>query len=393
MRRGRDVYVMGAANVGKSAFVRALLQEMRAFVSTSFDPAARSFGRFLPTESEMPGTTLGIIPLQAFSTGGTLYDTPGVHLFHRVPHILSPGDVRRLHPRKKLRPYVPPTPLTICSGTRVFDDESPVSATYLWGTLARIDVVEAPRDTTLVFYGPQVLKVRSMRLFGVGEVATADDGCEHVKEIDQSNNKDVAPAPGDPGKDVADRQLASAVNPRSGLRQDKDHGTITSIWGSVGEEEVAEVKYVKSQAESELISSISNSLLDAFKESELLLEAGEPHTARPAEAPAGCTKPARSRGPWHEKGSMSTPPGPMFGEASVEMCGGLTLAREVELDCSVLGWRWPDITVSGVPGWISVLVPSGRGRVVLRMWTPRGVEAFIRTPIPVPLPLLNAGRD
>lgn len=39
-RRSRDVYVVGAANVGKSAFVRALLKEV-----AKFDPAASSMGK------------------------------------------------------------------------------------------------------------------------------------------------------------------------------------------------------------------------------------------------------------------------------------------------------------------------------------------------------------
>lgn len=59
--------------VGKSAFVRAMLRDMGHFESDNFDPAAMSNGRYLPVESAMPGTTLGIIPLQAFASGGTLY--------------------------------------------------------------------------------------------------------------------------------------------------------------------------------------------------------------------------------------------------------------------------------------------------------------------------------
>lgn len=39
----------------------------------NFDAAAMASARHLPVESAMPGTTLGLIPLQAFETGGTLY--------------------------------------------------------------------------------------------------------------------------------------------------------------------------------------------------------------------------------------------------------------------------------------------------------------------------------
>ena len=67
-RDGRNVYVVGSANVGKSKFIRALLKEMRKFESNNFDPGAAAHGRFLPMESAMPGTTLGLIPLSVIHT-------------------------------------------------------------------------------------------------------------------------------------------------------------------------------------------------------------------------------------------------------------------------------------------------------------------------------------
>ena len=52
---------------------RAFVKEMSSFSSSQFDAAAVSTGRHLPVESDMPGTTLQIIPLEAFESGGTLY--------------------------------------------------------------------------------------------------------------------------------------------------------------------------------------------------------------------------------------------------------------------------------------------------------------------------------
>ena len=49
------------------------MKEMSNFSSAQFDAAAVSTGRHLPVESAMPGTTLQIIPLQAFESGGVLY--------------------------------------------------------------------------------------------------------------------------------------------------------------------------------------------------------------------------------------------------------------------------------------------------------------------------------
>ena len=76
-RLGRDVYVVGAANVGKTAFVRATLKEMRRMESRHFDSIALLTSKRMPVESTMPGTTLGLVKLGAFSSGGYLYDTPG----------------------------------------------------------------------------------------------------------------------------------------------------------------------------------------------------------------------------------------------------------------------------------------------------------------------------
>ena len=52
---------------------RAFVKEMSSSSSSQFDAAAVSTGRHLPVESAMPGTTLQIIPLEAFQSGGTLY--------------------------------------------------------------------------------------------------------------------------------------------------------------------------------------------------------------------------------------------------------------------------------------------------------------------------------
>ena len=75
-RKGRDVYVLGAANVGKSTFIRAALKAMREEGNFGV-PAKR-----LPTASAMPGTTLGVIPLRAFEGKGVLYDGANGYLAH-----------------------------------------------------------------------------------------------------------------------------------------------------------------------------------------------------------------------------------------------------------------------------------------------------------------------
>eukprot|EP00897_Mesotaenium_endlicherianum_P000469 jgi/Mesen1/10422/ME000082S09929 len=77
-RLGRDVYVLGAANVGKSAFVSALLAAAM---------------RRMPIQSAMPGTTLGPIQIKAFAGGGD-----------------AGRDLPLLAPTRRLRGYVASPP-------------------------------------------------------------------------------------------------------------------------------------------------------------------------------------------------------------------------------------------------------------------------------------------
>ena len=41
-----------------------------------------------------------------------------------------------------------------------------------------------------------------------------------------------------------------------------------------------------------------------------------------------------------------------------------------------------DVSLSGLPGWVSVSAPLATGRITLRVWVPRGSEAFVRPPLP-----------
>eukprot|EP00967_Tisochrysis_lutea_P152471 scaffold298875_cov31-Tisochrysis_lutea.AAC.2 len=65
-REGRDIFVLGAANVGKSAFLKELIPLI--------SPSAP---RYLPISASTPGTTLSLLPIDCFSGGSQLYDTPG----------------------------------------------------------------------------------------------------------------------------------------------------------------------------------------------------------------------------------------------------------------------------------------------------------------------------
>ncbi|GMH44225.1 hypothetical protein BSKO_12159 [Bryopsis sp. KO-2023] len=347
-RRGRDVFVVGAANVGKSAFVNALLKEMQDFASVNFDLQAKSKSGFLPMESAMPGTTLGIIQVDAFSNGGNLYDTPGLHLFHRVPHLLSPEEMTKLQPRRRLRPYIAPSPLALTmqqSSSRMpnsepsfeqFPEPEFVSGCYSWGSLARIEILEAPPSTEIVFYGPNALRVDAEAL---------DVGLEETK----------------PGEEEEEEQ------------------DIRNLWGDLFSEnsETGDLDQATVSSKKEIPSSDwTQDLSDAFDQTvELEQQSKQPSTV------------ATTRRPDSEPPETAALQEKLaFGERSIELRGGLALVREFEILASGVTVGVGDVSVSGLPGWCSILVKRGGGLVRGRIFVPRGVEAYLRPHIPVPDP-------
>ena len=148
-RNGRDVYVLGAANVGKSSFIRAAMDELRS-AGNYFAPSKR-----LPVASAMPGTTLGVIPLKAFEGKGILFDTPGLFLHHRLNSLLGPDDLSTMKLGASLKKFVPKTPE--CADPPGFDSFQGYS--LCWGSFVRVDVVRCPPNVAFSFYGPKSQRV------------------------------------------------------------------------------------------------------------------------------------------------------------------------------------------------------------------------------------------
>ncbi|XP_065016149.1 putative nitric oxide synthase isoform X1 [Musa acuminata AAA Group] len=157
-KKGRDVYILGSANVGKSAFINALLKLM-----ARKDPVAAAAQKYKPMQSAVPGTTLGPIQIEAFQGGGNLFDTPGVHLHHRQAAVVHSDDLSSLAPQSRLRGQSFPQVISI--GT--FTDSEAVGingSSLFWGGLVRIDVIKVLPRTRLTFYGPKKLKVHMVSM-------------------------------------------------------------------------------------------------------------------------------------------------------------------------------------------------------------------------------------
>ncbi|XP_038683754.1 NO-associated protein 1, chloroplastic/mitochondrial [Tripterygium wilfordii] len=155
-KKGRDVYILGSANVGKSAFINALLHVM-----AQRDPVAAVAQRYKPIQSAVPGTTLGPIQIDAFLGGGKLYDTPGVHLHHRQAAVVHSEDLPALAPQSRLRGQSFPN-ARMASEVEIGDkikSNGLNGLSIFWGGLVRIDVLKVLPGTRLTFYGPKALQL------------------------------------------------------------------------------------------------------------------------------------------------------------------------------------------------------------------------------------------
>ncbi|QSS99032.1 ribosome biogenesis GTPase YqeH [Pontibacillus sp. ALD_SL1] len=126
-RRGKDVYVVGCTNVGKSTFINHLIQD-----STGEKEAI--------TTSYFPGTTLGFIDIP-LDEKASLYDTPGVINRHQMAHYVSEKDLKIITPQKEIKPRV----------YQLNEDQ-----TLYFGGLARLDFTKGEKHSFVCYFSNQL---------------------------------------------------------------------------------------------------------------------------------------------------------------------------------------------------------------------------------------------
>jgi len=92
-RKGRDVYIVGCTNVGKSTFINRLIRQFAGESGT------------LITTSHFPGTTLDIIEIP-LDNGSSIIDTPGIINEHQLVHYIDKKDFKVITPKKEIKPGV-----------------------------------------------------------------------------------------------------------------------------------------------------------------------------------------------------------------------------------------------------------------------------------------------
>lgn len=122
IRRGKDVYVVGCTNVGKSTFINRIIK------------GATGVGEVITT-SHFPGTTLDLVEIP-LDDGKAIYDTPGIINDHQIAHHLDASDLKAITPKKELKP-------------KVFQLNA--EQTLFVGGLARFDFIAGDRSSFMLY--------------------------------------------------------------------------------------------------------------------------------------------------------------------------------------------------------------------------------------------------
>lgn len=138
-RHGRDVYVVGCTNVGKSTLINAIIK------SASGDSE-------LITTSRFPGTTLDFIDIP-LDDDSSLIDTPGIIHRGQMAHYLAPEDLKYVSPRKEIKPK-----------TYQLNPEQ----TLFFGGLARFDFISGERQGMTAYFDNE-LDIHRTKLDGATE--------------------------------------------------------------------------------------------------------------------------------------------------------------------------------------------------------------------------------
>ena len=133
-RKGKDAYVVGVTNVGKSTLINKLIQSIG------------ETGEVITT-SQYPGTTLGQIDIP-FDEHSSLVDTPGIIHRHQITHYLAEKEMKKVLPQKELQP-------------KTFQLNS--EQTIFIGGLIRVDYEQGERNS-FTFYTPQTIDLHRTKL-------------------------------------------------------------------------------------------------------------------------------------------------------------------------------------------------------------------------------------
>jgi 30S ribosome assembly GTPase len=127
-RNGKDVYVVGCTNVGKSTFINRIIKEVTG-------------EKDVITTSHFPGTTLDIIKIP-LDDEKSLIDSPGIINHHQMAHFVDKKDLKLITPKREIKP-------------KIFQLNE--EQTLFFGGLARFDYVSGGRRSFVCYVSNDVM--------------------------------------------------------------------------------------------------------------------------------------------------------------------------------------------------------------------------------------------
>lgn len=121
LREGKNAYVVGCTNVGKSTFINRIIKQVTG-------------EKEVITTSHFPGTTLDLIEIP-LDDNQSLYDTPGIINHHQMAHFLDPSELKWITPKSEIKPKI----FQLNAGQTLF-----------LGGLARFDFIQGERASFTV---------------------------------------------------------------------------------------------------------------------------------------------------------------------------------------------------------------------------------------------------
>jgi hypothetical protein len=240
------------------------------------------------------------------------------------------------------------------------DRASFAGLSLLWGPLVRVDVTEASATAGLVFYGPKGMRVTVVETSSLPDPAVAvAAAAEAAEEAEEAEEAKVARRLAGVAAMVAEAAAEAAEAAEAAARDDGDAEETSSS--------------------PEIAPSVAAAMAEA--------------AAFSMQSPAQ-TSPYKSMSATGAAEVVEGVPEVVEEEQREEGGGGgggfyQRLVKEVHFKSPEGDVYGPlhDISVSGMGGWIRVVRESRRGEcdIGLKVWGPRGLEVFVRKPMPTAL--------
>lgn len=161
-RAGKDVYVVGATNVGKSTLINRLLRSV-----------GQADERL--TTSRYPGTTLDLVAIP-LDDGRHLFDTPGIMQATRLTECVPASLLSAIIPQKEIKPIV---------------YQLKAEQTLFFGALARLDFIEG-KPQSMTCYLSQMIPIHRTKLSRADELYEKHKG-QMLSPPDESQLADLPP--------------------------------------------------------------------------------------------------------------------------------------------------------------------------------------------------------